>query len=199
VSETEATGEAPRRPHHLVLIGLPGVGKTTVGRALARRLHRRFVDMDAEIEQLFGKSVSRIFAQDGEAAFRAAEAMVSARLASTDESLVIAPGGGWVMNESARAHLRGLTRIIYLRVSPDEAARRMGRGVARRPLLASGDAVSTLRALHDRRREAYEAVADVTVETADVPRGEVVARVLRLVTTGEQDHAPDDGPEAEGR
>lgn len=159
-----------------------------MGRALARRLSRPFVDLDAEIEQLFGKSVSRIFAEDGEPAFRLGEAEISARLAVSTEPTVIAPGGGWVVNEAATAHLRGSTRIIYLRVSPDEAVRRMGRGVTRRPLLASGDVVSTLEALHDRRREAYEALAHWTVETAGLPRGQVVARVLALVTADERDY-----------
>jgi shikimate kinase len=147
--------------------------------------------MDAEIEQLFGKPISRIFADDGETVFRDAEASLSARLADSDEPLVIAPGGGWVVNERARAHLRGTTRIIYLRVSPDEAVRRMGHGVARRPLLASGDAVSALRALHDRRREAYEAAAEVTVETAGASRTEVVARVLGLVAAAERERPPE--------
>lgn len=172
---------------HLVLIGLPGAGKTTVGRALARRLRRPFVDLDAEIEQVFEKSVSRIFAEDGEAAFRLAEAEVSARLATSMEPAVVAPGGGWVVNEAATAHLRGSARIIYLRVPPDEAVRRMGRGVTRRPLLASGDVVSALDALHERRREAYERLAHWTVETAGLPRGQVVARVLALVTADERD------------
>lgn len=173
---------------HVILIGLPGVGKTTVGRSLARRLGRPFIDMDAEIEQVFDKSVSRIFSENGEGAFRFGEASVSERLASSTEPAVISPGGGWVANEAARAHLRGTARIIYLRVSPDEAVRRMGRGVARRPLLASDDPVSTLRALHDRRRAAYEELADLTVDTTGVTRGQVVARVLQLVHAAERNY-----------
>lgn len=176
---------------HLVLVGLPGVGKTTVGRALAKRLGRRFVDMDAEIERSFGKRVSQIFADHGEAAFREAEVAVSERLAGANEPLVIAPGGGWVVNERARAHLRFVARIIYLRVSPDEAVQRMGRGVARRPLLASGDAVSALSALHDRRRAAYEEAADLTVETAGLARGDMIAQVVEVVTAAEQGIAPE--------
>lgn len=177
---------SPSAARHLILVGLPGVGKTTVGRALAKRLARPFIDVDAEIERLFDKPVGRIFAEHGEEAFRAAESDVSARLATSTTPAVIAPGGGWVANEAAWAHLRGAARIIYLRVSPDEAVRRMGRGVARRPLLASGDAVATLVALHERRRQAYEDLAELTVETGGLPRGEVVARVLQLVGATEQ-------------
>lgn len=173
---------------HLVLVGLPGAGKTTVGRAVAKRLGRVFVDVDAEIEQLFEKPVSRIFSEDGEGAFRAAEVEVSARLAASNAPAVIAPGGGWVVNEAARAHLRSAARIIYLRVPADEAVRRMGRGIARRPLLAAGDALSLLQALNERRQRAYEELAELTVETAGLPRGDVVARVLRLVDAAERNH-----------
>lgn len=183
----EALPEGAGRPpvaRHLVLIGLPGAGKTTVGRAVSKELHRPFIDVDAEIEHMFGKSVSQIFAEHGEAAFRASEAEVSARLAGSTAAAVIAPGGGWVANESATAHLRASARIIYLRVSPDEAVRRMGSGVARRPLLASGeDVVSALDALHERRRQAYEELADWTVETGGLRRSQVVARLLELVRT----------------
>jgi len=185
--EAGSAASPPRPARHLVLIGLPGAGKTTVGRALARRLRRPFVDLDAEIEQLFEKSITRIFAEDGEAAFRLGEAQLSARMAVSTEPAVVAPGGGWVMNEAATAHLRGSACIIYLRVSPEEAVRRMGRGVTRRPLLASGDVDSALAALHDRRREAYERLAHWTVDTAGLPRGQVVARVLGLVTADERD------------
>lgn len=182
-SEVGGSGEATAAAPHLILIGLPGAGKTTVGRAVAKRLQRPFIDVDAEIEQMFGKAISRIFAEDGEATFRRGEAEVSARLASSTTPAVIAPGGGWVMNVAARAHLRGAARIIYLRVSPDEAVRRMGSGVARRPLLASGDAVSALDALHERRRQAYEELADWTVDTGGLRRSQVVARVVALVNT----------------
>lgn len=185
-----AAGQAtqPGTARHVVLIGLPGVGKTTVGRAVAKQLGRPFVDVDAELERIFGKPVSRIFSEDGEAAFRSREAELCGRLANSTPASVITPGGGWAVNEAARAHLLGAARIIYLRVAPDEAVRRMGRGIARRPLLASGDAVSAMRSLHERRRQAYEEIAELTVETGGVSRGDVVARVIRLVSAVEWNH-----------
>lgn len=191
--EDAARGQAASlHIRHVILIGLPGVGKTTVGRSVARRLGRPFVDMDDEIERLFEKTVSRIFSEDGEPVFRSGEAAVSKRLASSTEPSVISPGGGWVSNEAARAHLRGAARIIYLRVSPDEAVRRMGRGIAKRPLLSSGDPVSALQALHERRREAYEALADLTVETTGITRGQVAARVLQVVHAAERNYSDGD-------
>ena len=178
---------ADAKVKHVVLVGLPGVGKSTVGRGVAARLKRGFIDLDTHIERAFGKTVSKIFEEDGEAVFRKAEAETSAAVARMAPS-VIAPGGGWVLNSEATAHLLRAGRIIYLRVSPDEALRRMGRGIARRPLLASGDPAAELRALYDRRRQAYEELADGTVETAGVTRSQVVVRVLGLVETLERDN-----------
>jgi shikimate kinase len=172
---------------HVVLIGLPGVGKSTVGRAVAAKLKRGFIDLDLHIERSFGKSVSRIFAEDGEAAFRKAEADLSAEVAGMEPS-VLAPGGGWVLNSAAKAHLLDSGRIIYLRVSPDAAVRRMGRGIGKRPLLAaSGDPYEAMRLLFEARKSVYESCSEMTVETGGVGRSNVIARVTELVLAAERD------------
>lgn len=171
---------------HVVLIGLPGVGKSSVGKAAAARLARRFIDLDAELEHSFGISVSQIFARDGEPMFRAAESEATRALVD-EPPAVIAPGGGWVANGMAVAHLRHRSRIIYLRVTPEEALRRMGRGFNRRPLLASGNPGATMLALYGARRFQYEGFADMTVETTGVRRSDVIARVIELVLAAERD------------
>lgn len=172
---------------HIVLIGLPGVGKTTVGRAVAKRLGREFLDLDALIERSFGKSVSEIFRDHGEAAFRAAEAKVTGDVAGT-APVVLAPGGGWVLNSPAVAHLLEASRIIYLRVSPDVAIRRMGRGIERRPLLSGAvDPVGAMRELYDARKPVYERYAGMTIETAGIERPAVIAKVVKLVLAAERD------------
>jgi shikimate kinase len=174
-----------RAARHVILIGLPGVGKSTVGRALARKLGRRFIDLDNDIERSFGKSIARIFREDGEATFRAAEAEASAAAARMAPA-VIAPGGGWVQNESARAHLLPNSRIIYLRVAPDLAVRRMGRGIARRPLLAGAShPPGAMKDIFNARRAMYERLADLTVETGGVGKAAVVATVVELVLAAE--------------
>lgn len=189
-----AQGEVFGAARHIVLVGLPGVGKSTVGRAVAARLNRSFIDLDEQVERSFGKSVERIFAEDGEVAFRLAEAEMSRSAASMAPS-VIAPGGGWVLNLAALAHLQDRSRIIYLRVTPDSAVRRMGRGISRRPLLRrSGDPYETMRALYQARRSVYEECSEMVVETGGVGRSAVIARVIELVQAAERNftyNAPD--------
>jgi len=172
---------------HVVLIGLPGVGKTTVGRAVADRLRRAFIDLDAQIERTFDKSISRIFEEDGEAVFRKAEAEASAAVASMPPS-VVAPGGGWVLNSGATAHLVDSGRIIYLRVAPEAAVRRMGHGIGRRPLLADAEnPYEAMRLIYEARKSTYESCSEMTVETGGVGRSNVIARVVELVLAAERD------------
>lgn len=168
------------RVPHVVLVGLPGAGKSSVGRDVARRTRRPFVDLDEVIEHSFGATVTEIFARWGEGKFRAAEAEASERVAR-GPAAVIAPGGGWMTNSDAVAHLRESSRIVYLRVTPEVALQRMGTGVGRRPLLAGGDPLARVRALHAARRAGYEAVADAIVDTDALDRREVVSRVVALL------------------
>jgi len=172
---------------HVVLIGLPGVGKSTVGRGVAAQLKRGFIDLDTHIERSFGKTVGRIFEEEGESAFRQAEAETTAAVARMAPS-VIAPGGGWVLNSDATAHLLGSGRIIYLRVAPEAAVRRMGRGIRRRPLLfRSEDPYEAMRMIYEARKAAYERSSEMTVETGNLARSTVIARVVELVLSAERD------------
>ena len=169
-----------------MLVGLPGVGKTSVGREVARRLGRTFVDLDAEIERSFDKSVSRIFADEGEPVFRNAEAAVTQEVARR-AAAVISPGGGWIMNRPATAHLLDNSRIIYLRVSPETAVRRMGRGIARRPLFSdAADPNGTMMRLFEERGPRYEEFAWLTVETTGTGRSQVISRVVEEVLAAER-------------
>ena len=153
----------PGRGAHLILMGLPGAGKSTLGRKVARQLGVPFLDMDAEIEAAEGRTIAAIFAERGEPYFREQEHALTRALRDR-ESMVIAPGGGWAAEPRNPALLRPPARIIYLRVSPRTAVRRMGLGVQRRPLLAGPDPVGALEALLARRAPVY-ATADAVVET----------------------------------
>ena len=117
---------------HIVLVGLPGAGKSTIGRLLAGRLRRPFVDFDVELRRREGLSVVELFALRGEAAFRKLEVALTVELAQTSPS-VFAPGGGWITNSGVLALVRPPGSIIHLRVSPAGALKRLGSARASRP------------------------------------------------------------------
>ncbi|HUR91634.1 MAG TPA: shikimate kinase [Gemmatimonadaceae bacterium] len=160
------------------LIGLPGAGKSTIGQAVAAKLHLPFVDLDRDIESAAGKSIERIFLEDGEPRFREMEAEATARIPRTPA--IVAPGAGWISNEAVRVLVRHTGPAIYLRVEPRTAASRLGAAVADRPLLA-GDPVERLERLLADRRELYES-ADASVDTELYPFEEVVQRTAELAS-----------------
>jgi shikimate kinase len=170
------------RVPHVVLVGLPGSGKSTVGPLLARRLGRAFLDFDAELARRQGRSVAAQFADEGEPAFRAREAALSGELAAPDvPPMVLAPGGGWVTNAPARRALAGAARTVYLRVRAETAARRLAADPEVRPLLAAAaDPVRAVAELLARRGPSYEA-ADLAAEADDGPPALVADRVAVLL------------------
>jgi shikimate kinase len=157
------------------LVGMPGCGKSTVGRQLARQLGRRFVDSDTEIEQQIGCSIREYFDQAGEAAFRDVEQAVIARLVQGDD-LVLATGGGVVLRPDNREALHRHSTVFYLRSTPEELARRL-RHDTQRPLLQGGDPLRRLRELYRERDPLYRRTAHYVIET---PRPSVPA-LLNMV------------------
>jgi shikimate kinase len=147
----------------LSLIGMPGGGKSTVGRHLARRLGHRFVDTDAEIEQRIGCSIRTFFEQEGEGRFRDVEAMILQELVDAGHS-VIATGGGIVLRDVNRAMLRERTICVYLRSTPEELFRRL-RHDTKRPLLQVADPLARLRELFAKRDPLYRQAAQFVIET----------------------------------
>ena len=161
---------------HLILVGLPGAGKSTVGAALARELGRTFLDFDAEIVRRNGMTISEIFAQRGEPHFRELEHALTEELAQLG-GMVLAPGGGWVGRPDSVALIRPPAQMIYLRVRPRTALNRMGRSVATRPLLGRPNPAGELERLLEVRRAAYES-SDVVVDVERVAIPEVVRRIV---------------------
>jgi shikimate kinase len=151
------------KPLHLALIGLPGSGKTTVGRQLARRLRLDFVDSDLVIEQRLGCSIRDFFAREGESRFRDIEEQVIDEL-SLNHAGVLSTGGGVVLRPANRAHLHQRTQVVYLRSSPEEVYRRV-RHDQSRPLLQVDDPLQRLRELYEARDPLYRETAHYVVET----------------------------------
>jgi shikimate kinase len=144
---------------------MPGGGKSTVGRHLARHLGWRFVDSDAEIERRLGKAISAFFSEQGEAAFRDVEQHVVAELSTaTGPGLVLATGGGAVLREANREVLRQSGTVVYLRSTPEELFRRL-RHDTQRPLLQVRDPLKRLRDMHHERDPLYRRTAHYVIET----------------------------------
>jgi len=147
----------------LALVGMPGGGKSTVGRHLARSLKIRFADSDAEIERRIGCPIRVFFEREGEASFRDIEQEVVAELISRQTG-VIATGGGTVLREGSRHALHGQTTVIYLRSTPEELFRRL-RHDMHRPLLQVADPMRKLRDLYAERDPLYRKTAHFIIET----------------------------------
>lgn len=147
------------------LVGMPGSGKSTVGRQLARRLGCPVVDMDQRLEERLGCSIRSYFDAQGEAAFRDHEAALLAELAASGVEMVLSTGGGVVLREGNRALLRtACAPVFYLRASADDIWRRV-RHDHRRPLLQVDDPLERLRALYQERDPLYREVAHYVIET----------------------------------
>jgi shikimate kinase len=181
IFRTSQPGSAADPSHpHLILVGLPGSGKSTVAAILARRLGRTFLDFDAEITRREGLTIAEIFAQRGEPVFRQLEHALTEEVALCG-GMVLAPGGGWVSQPDTVALLRPTARMVYLAISPAGAIRRMGRNVVGRPLLSRPDPRSELERLLMTRRSVYES-ADLVVNVEHLDPQRVADHVQRRLS-----------------
>ncbi|OBB82569.1 shikimate kinase [Mycolicibacterium peregrinum] len=158
-----------------VLIGLPGSGKSTIGRRLAKALNLTMLDTDAAIEETTGRTIADIFATDGEAEFRRIEEEVIRSALSTHDG-VLSLGGGAVTTSGVRAALAGHT-VVYLEISAAEGVRRTG-GSTVRPLLAGPDRAEKYRALMSERVPLYRRVATMRINTNRRNPGAVVRSIV---------------------
>ena len=165
----------------IVLVGMMGVGKSSIGRRLAARLAIPFVDADAEIEKAAGMSIADIFARHGEGDFRSGEARVIARLLESGPQ-VLATGGGAFMNPDTRAAIRAKGVSVWLSAEFDVLMRRISKRKGERPLLQTADPAATLRRLLAEREPVY-AQADLTVQSREVAHDAVVTEILSALAT----------------
>ena len=177
----------------LALIGLPGSGKTTVGRMLARRLQLPFLDSDQEIERRIGCSIRQFFEEESEARFRDIEAEVIDVLTRSGPG-VLSTGGGAVLRPENRARLHERCRVVYLHARPEDLARRLRRDT-QRPLLQVDDPLKRLRELHATRDPLYRETAHFVIETG---RPSVATLVNMIVMQLELAAQPLSGASGEG-
>ena len=165
---------------NLVLIGYRATGKTTLARLLGERLEWSWIDADVEIEHRAGKSIARIFAEDGEPAFRDLEAQVIADLCS-QERLVLAAGGGAPLRPESRQAMRGGGTVVWLQARPETILRRMSADattLARRPSLTDKNPLDEIVHLLQRREPIYRESAHLAIDTEGKTPEQIVGEIL---------------------
>jgi len=161
----------------IIFVGLPGSGKTTIGRQLARRLGLPFVDSDHVIEERLGCSIREFFAREGEDSFRDVEQKVLDDLSLAHQG-VLATGGGSVLREVNRRHLHERGHVVYLRSTPEDVFRRVRHDTGR-PLLQVDDPLGRLRALYEARDPLYRETAHHVIDTGRPSVSTLVNTVMR--------------------
>ena len=162
----------------IVLIGPPGSGKSSVGKALSRKLSRPWIDTDTEVESRAGKKISEIFLEDGEATFRALERDVVDEVMG-NEAGIVSLGGGSVLNEASQKRITTAKEVVFLDVSISNAAPRVGFNKDR-PLLAINPRQQWLQ-LMEKRRPIYESLATITVSTDNKKPDQVADEIIEAI------------------
>jgi shikimate kinase len=178
-SVDDSPGQLPNPPGSIFLVGMMGAGKTSVGRALSRRTGKPFHDSDHVIEERTGVKIPVIFEIEGEAGFRARECAVLEELTALPE-IVLATGGGAVLNERNREHLRSRGTVVYLRASVRDLLNRT-RHDRNRPLLQTADPKARLTELFEARDPLYRETAHVTIDTGSQSLTSLVARLHQML------------------
>ncbi len=169
---------------NIALIGFMGVGKTAVGKVLAEKLQKKFVELDSLIEQKAGKSIPDIFQQDGEIVFRELEIEVTKEV-SKNKNLVVACGGGLVLNKINIDRLRQQSRIVYLTASPGVILKRVSGEEGQRPLIEVDNPILTIREMLRFREPFYEGAADITIDTSKLDINSAAEQIISKLKDNE--------------
>ncbi len=172
---------------NLALIGFMGTGKTAVGKVLAEKLNKDFIELDELIERKAGKTIPEIFAQEGEIAFRELE-IEATRKAAEKKNKVIACGGGVVLNQINIDRLRKHSVIVYLTASPEVILKRTSSDKNERPLLVAEDKAAEVKRLLKFRQPFYKRAADITVNTSGLDVAGVAAQITKELSQHESYH-----------
>lgn len=176
-----ARGADHRRGDGIALVGYRASGKSTIGRLLAERLGRSFLDSDAEVERRDGRTIASIFSEDGEAAFRDMEEAAVRNLCESHPGAVLATGGGAILREVTRSALANYGAVAYLSAPPSVLAIRLRRSGGDRPALTSAGLVEEVETVLAARDPLYRAIADLIIDTSTVLPLGAVQLLLPLV------------------
>ncbi len=169
---------------NIALIGFMGTGKTAVGQLLAKKLNRKFIELDWSIEEQAGKPIPEIFRDDGEIAFRELEIEATRKIAG-ENHCVIACGGGLVLNKINIDRLRESGKTVYLTASPAAILRRTSAEAGTRPLLMVDNPARTIRELMKARKPFYELAADITINTSKLEADAVAEQIIGTLSKDE--------------
>jgi shikimate kinase len=173
--------------NNIALIGFMGSGKSTVGKRLARRLQREFIETDRLIEQRAVMPIAGIFQERGEAGFRDLEEEVIKDIAASAQNAVIACGGGVILRQANIDRLKKSSRVVYLDTETAALQERLAAS-RKRPLLNRPDRDQFIEELHEARRPLYQAAADVTVKTGTRPFAAVISEIIERLGIDESSH-----------
>ena len=168
----------------IALIGFMGVGKTAVGKVLAKKLNRKFVELDSLIGHKAGKPIPEIFQQDGEVAFRELE-IEATKEVSEDKNQIIACGGGLVLNKINIDRLKRDSGIVYLTASPRVILKRVSGDGEERPVLKASNKAEKIQEVLRFRKPFYERAADIIIDTSKVDTDFVAEQIIRQVEQDE--------------
>jgi shikimate kinase len=172
---------------NIALIGFMGSGKSTVGKRLARRLKRSFIETDRLIEQNAGRPINGIFQERSESGFRDFEEGVIKDIAATAQNAVIACGGGIILRQANIDRLKQSSVVVYLETETAALQERLATS-RKRPLLNRPDRDSVIENLHESRRPLYQAAADLTIKTGNRPFAAVISEIIERLGIDESDH-----------
>jgi shikimate kinase len=167
------------RTSNIILIGPMGAGKTTNGKWLARQLGKKFIDMDAYIEQKTGTSITHIFELEGESGFRQREASALVELLAL-ENQVIATGGGCILLEANRTLMQQCGLVVYMHIPPEMQLQRLLND-KKRPLLQTDDRAERLQQLATVRNPLYASCADITLDLSKMPISQIRPQLLHAI------------------
>lgn len=169
----------PARHNNVIIVGITGVGKTTIGKALAKRLRKKFIDLDKYIEDLCGVDIPTIFELEGEAGFRARETFALNSVLQNENDFVLSLGGGCVIVEENRKAIRRYSgSVIQLIADLDIIADRLVNSPNKRPLLVNQDVRKKVQELYDARKDFYNEVSNVTYDTSNARQYQIIKSIV---------------------